>query len=62
MIRGLAEGVQLLKVGGKMKLYIPPHLGYGASARPGIPANSVLVYELELLEIRKTEAESKKNY
>ncbi len=51
VIRGWTEALQLMKVGGKMKLFIPPDLGYGAAARPGIPANSVLVFDVELLDV-----------
>lgn len=56
VIKGWTEGLQLLKVGGKMKLFIPPDLGYGPMPRPKIPANSVLVFEVELLDIVKKEA------
>lgn len=51
VIKGWTEALQLMKVGGKMKLFIPPDLGYGPAARPGIPANSVLVFEVELLDV-----------
>jgi FKBP-type peptidyl-prolyl cis-trans isomerase FkpA/FKBP-type peptidyl-prolyl cis-trans isomerase FklB len=51
VIRGWTEALTMLKVGSKVKLVIPPDLGYGASARPGIPANSVLVFEVELIDI-----------
>lgn len=51
VIKGWTEALQLMKVGGKMKLFIPPELGYGSAARPGIPANSVLVFEVELLDV-----------
>jgi FKBP-type peptidyl-prolyl cis-trans isomerase len=51
VIKGWTEALQMMKVGGKMKLFIPPDLGYGASARPGIPANSVLVFDVELVEV-----------
>jgi FKBP-type peptidyl-prolyl cis-trans isomerase len=53
VIPGWSEALQLMKVGSKYKLFIPPELAYGASGRPGIPANSVLVFEVELLDIVK---------
>lgn len=53
VIPGWTEGLQLLKVGGKMKLFVPPQLGYGNMARPNIPPGSVLIFEVELLEIAK---------
>lgn len=51
VIKGWTEALQMMKVGGKMKIFVPPDLGYGASARPGIPANSVLVFDIELLDV-----------
>lgn len=54
VIRGWTEALQLMKVGEKWKLYIPAELAYGArSPSPKIPANSALVFEVELLEIVK---------
>lgn len=53
VIPGWSEALQLMKVGSKYKLFIPPELAYGASGRPGIPANSVLIFEVELLDIVK---------
>jgi FKBP-type peptidyl-prolyl cis-trans isomerase FklB len=53
VIPGWVEGLQLMHVGEKYKLYIPSELAYGAqSPSPMIPANSVLVFELELLAIK----------
>ena len=48
------EGVQKMKVGGKARLTCPPGIAYGNRAVGGvIPANSTLVFEIELLDVRK---------
>jgi FKBP-type peptidyl-prolyl cis-trans isomerase FklB len=53
VIPGWVEGLQLMHVGEKIKLFIPSDLAYGAqSPSPMIPANSVLVFDLELLGIK----------
>ncbi|MBF7144897.1 MULTISPECIES: FKBP-type peptidyl-prolyl cis-trans isomerase [Pseudomonas] len=53
VIPGWVEGLQLMHVGEKVKLFIPSDLAYGAqSPSPTIPANSVLVFDLELLGIK----------
>lgn len=54
VIRGWVEALQMMKVGDKWKLFIPAELAYGArSPSPRIPANSALVFEVELLDIVK---------
>ncbi len=53
VISGWTEALQLMKVGDKWRLFIPPDMAYGeASPTPAIPPNSALVFEVELLEVR----------
>jgi len=52
VIGGWTEALQLMSVGSKWRLFIPPELAYGSKARPGIPANSTLIFDVELLGIR----------
>ena len=55
VIAGWTEALQMMKVGGKWRLHIPAELAYGAqSPSPKIPANSTLVFEVELLSIEKS--------
>ncbi len=53
VIQGWQEGIQLMPVGSKFKFYIPYELGYGENGTGPIPPYSVLVFEVELLEIVK---------
>jgi FKBP-type peptidyl-prolyl cis-trans isomerase FklB len=54
VIAGWTEALQLMSVGDKWKLFIPAELAYGAqSPSPKIPANSALVFEVELLEVKQ---------
>jgi FKBP-type peptidyl-prolyl cis-trans isomerase len=52
VIPGWTEGIQKMKKGGKIKLYVPPDLGYGDDGRPGIPPGSTLIFDVELLDIK----------
>ncbi len=59
VIPGWTEALKMMKVGSKWKLFVPPDLGYGSSPRPGIPPNSVLVFEVELMGIKGDEKPKK---
>lgn len=51
VIKGWTEALQLMKEGGKWQLFIPAELAYGEQGRPGIPPNSVLLFDIELVKV-----------
>ncbi|MHA1903786.1 MAG: FKBP-type peptidyl-prolyl cis-trans isomerase [Candidatus Thorarchaeota archaeon] len=54
VIQGWDQGILTMKTGGKRKLTIPPELAYGSRSVGGglIPANSILIFEVELLDLK----------
>ena len=51
LIVGWQEGIPLIAPGGSITLYLPPSLGYGANSAGSIPANSILVFKIDLLKV-----------
>ena len=51
VIQGWDQGLMGMQVGGKRKLWVPAHLGYGERSVGAIPPNSDLTFEIELLEV-----------
>ncbi len=52
LIVGWQKGIPLVKKGGSINLYIPPSLGYGSNAVGSIPANSILVFNIQLIDFQ----------
>ena len=51
LIIGCQKIISLMKKGDKWKVFIDPTMAYGEEGRPGIPSNSILIFEIELIEI-----------
>jgi FKBP-type peptidyl-prolyl cis-trans isomerase len=51
LIEAWKKGIPIIKTGGKIKLYCPPSLAYGSQAVGTIPANSILIFEVELTNV-----------
>ncbi|EEI92937.1 peptidyl-prolyl cis-trans isomerase, FKBP-type [Sphingobacterium spiritivorum ATCC 33300] len=58
VIEGWKLGIPLMSVGSKYRFYIPSKLGYGPNGSGPIPGNSTLIFDIELLEIKKGELKS----
>ena len=52
LIKGWKLGIPLFGKGGKGKLIIPPSLGYGSVQNGSIPANSILIFDIELIDFK----------
>ena len=51
LIPGCQKAISLMEVGDSWKLFIHPDLAYGTAGRPGIPSNSLLIFEVSLYSI-----------
>ncbi|NET40116.1 MAG: FKBP-type peptidyl-prolyl cis-trans isomerase FkpA, partial [Cyanothece sp. SIO1E1] len=55
MVPGVKEGLTYIREGGIIKLWVPASLGFGSEEKPGIPADSALLFEFTLHEIGTAE-------
>lgn len=58
VIPGWTEALKLMKEGSQFKLAIPAKLAYGPQGRPGIPPNSPLLFDVELIEVKAAPAQA----
>ena len=56
IIPGWKEALQLMKPGAKYQLFIPPQLAYDLRSPPGIPAGSMLLFDVELLSVKSPQS------
>jgi FKBP-type peptidyl-prolyl cis-trans isomerase len=52
LIEGCQKIISLMKKKDKWRVYIDPSMAYGDEGRPGIPSNSILIFDIELLDIQ----------
>jgi FKBP-type peptidyl-prolyl cis-trans isomerase FklB len=50
-VKGWQEALQMMKVGSKWKLFVPPTLGYGERGSGKVPPNATMIFEMELISI-----------
>ncbi len=55
MIPGFSRGLQMMRQGGRYRLFVPAALGYGAEAQGPIPPNSDLIFTVEVKEVQTAE-------
>lgn len=60
LIQGWQQALPLIGVGGKIEIVVPPQLAYGQAGSAGIPPNSTLHFEIELVNVDQPKAEKKK--
>lgn len=53
VVKGMSTALQQMKVGSLWRVYIPAEMGYGQSSKIGIPAGSMLIFELELVRFKR---------
>jgi FKBP-type peptidyl-prolyl cis-trans isomerase FkpA len=51
LIKGWQQAMPLIGEGGFIKMYLPPSLGYGSVDKGNIPANSILIFDVELMDV-----------
>jgi len=52
LITGCQKIISLMKKGDEWRVFIDPSMAYGDEGRPGIPSNSILIFDIELLDIQ----------